>query len=572
MNLEKLDKLIRTARGEIPADLVLKNGRVINVFSCEIQEVDVAVCEDRIVGLGSYQGRETIDCRNRFICPGFIDGHFHIESSLLTPANLAPVLLSHGTTTLIADPHEIANVLGLSGIEFMLDNSQGLWLEIFLMASSCVPATHLETSGAVLTENDLSVLRENPRILGLAELMNFPGVLFRDPEVLKKIISFQGKIIDGHAPLLSGKDLCAYITAGIRSDHETTKLSEAREKIARGMTLMIREGTQAKNLQDLLPIVTSCNARRCLLVTDDRHPEDLKEEGHLDFVLRQAIGLGLNPILAIQMATLNAAEYFGLRHLGAIAPGYQADLVILKSLAAMEVEAVYKKGELVARDGRFLKDPPLVPRSPEIQGMQIKPLSPDRFQIPGQGGWANVIELIPDQILTRKIRVQIKGEMGFLTLDPTEDIVIIACVERHQGTGNVGLGLVKGFGLSRGALASSVAHDSHNIVVIGREPAEMLLAVKSVEAMKGGLVVVVEGKVEGRLPLPIAGLMSDQSLETVIFQKNSLLQAVPLTGCTLKNPFMALSFLALPVIPELKVTDQGLVDVNQFEIIPLFQK
>ena len=305
----------------------------------------MAVCEDIIVGLGSYEGIETIDCRHRFVCPGFIEGHLHIESTLLTPANLAPVLLPLGTTTLIADPHEIANVLGLDGIDFMLKNSQGLPLEIFLMAPSCVPATHLETSGATLNEKDLRVLRQHPRILGLGEMMNFPGLLFGDQGVLKKITSFQKKIIDGHAPLLSGKNLCAYLSAGIRSDHECSQLSEAREKLALGMVVMIRQGTQAKNLPELLPIVTSCNARRCLLVTDDLHPEDLKQKGHLNSVLKQAVEMGLDALWAIQMVTLNTAEYFGLHHLGAIAPGYQADMVVLKSLTSMEVEAVFKKGK-----------------------------------------------------------------------------------------------------------------------------------------------------------------------------------------------------------------------------------
>jgi len=569
MNTKNLQKLIRTARGEIPADLVLKGGRVVNVFSCEIQEADVAVCEGQIVGLGSYQGREIIDCRHRFICPGFIDGHLHIESTLLTPANLAPVLLPLGTTTLIADPHEIANVLGLAGVEFMLENSARLPLEIYFMAPSCVPATHLETSGAILAEKDLRPLLRNPRVLGLAEMMNFPGVLLKDQEVLKKITSFQNKIKDGHAPLLSGKDLCAYLSAGIKSDHECTQLSEAREKLALGMVVMIRQGTQAKNLKDLLPAVVPGNVRRCLLVTDDRHPEDLIREGHLNSVLKQAVDLGLNPILAIQMVTINAAEYFGLRQLGAVAPGYQADLTVLKSLSSMKVEAVFKKGKLVARNGRFLGKVPHSEGFNNITGMNIKNLSLKKFQIPLRGEWANVIGFVPNQILTQKIRHKVQGKNGLLHLNPEKDIVLLACVERHQGTGNVGLGLVQGFGLVRGAIASSVAHDSHNIVVIGREPEEMLLAVKVIEKMKGGLVVVFQNQVAAKLPLPIAGLMSDQSIEVVMAQQKALFRAVSLTGCPLKNPFMALSFLALPVIPELKITDKGLVDVNRFEIIPL---
>ncbi len=570
MTTAKLQKLIRVARGEIPADLVLKGGKVVNVFSCEIQETDVAISEDQIAGLGSYQGCEILDCRQRYICPGFIDGHLHIESTLLTPANLAPVLLPLGTTTVIADPHEIANVLGLTGVKFMLDNSAGLPLEIYFMAPSCVPATPLETSGAVLTMKELRLLRRHPRILGLAEMMNFPGVLQRDSEILKKLSAFQNKIIDGHAPLLSGKDLCAYLTAGIGSDHESTQLAEAREKLALGMIVMIREDTEAKNLKDLLPLVTPENARRCLLVTDDRPPEQLVKEGHLNAVLKQAVGLGLDPIRAIQLVTLNTAEYFGLRHLGAVAPGYQADIVVLNSLAGMAVDSVLKKGKPVANKGRFLGKVTR-PRNPKsLSMMNIKDLHTERFRIPMEGQWARVIELVPDQILTKAIRHKVHGKDGWIILNPQEDLVILACVERHYGTGNVGLGLVKGFGLSQGAIASSVAHDSHNIVAIGREPGEMLLAVKAVKEMKGGLVIVVKGKVKAGLPLPVAGLMSDQSLDKVVRRQKALLRAVPLTGCTLKNPFLALSFLALPVIPELKITDHGLVDVNRFKIVSLF--
>jgi adenine deaminase len=566
----RLQRLIRVARGEIPADLVLKRGKVVNVFSCEIQEADIAISGDLIVGLGSYQGLQTIDCRHRFICPGFIDGHLHIESTLLTPANLTPVLLPLGTTTLIADPHEIANVQGLAGITFMLDNSKGLPLEIYFMAPSCVPANPLETSGAVLTAGDLRPLRYHPRILGLAEMMNFPGVLRGDQEILKKISVFQNSIIDGHAPLLSGKDLCAYLIAGIRSDHECTNLSEAREKLSLGMMVMIRQGTQAKNLKSLLPLITPGNTRRCLLVTDDRTPEDLAGEGHLNAVHKQAVHLGLDPIRAIRMVTINTAEYFKLGHLEAIAPGYQADLVALESLSPMKVDWVLKKGIVAARNGRFLGEcfPP--EKSKHISAMNIKGLKADRFRIFLNGRWAKVIQLIPNQILTRAVRREVRGKDGWMILNPGEDLAVLACVERHRKTGHIGLGLVSGFDLVRGTMASSVAHDSHNIVVIGREPEEMFLAVKTVQEMKGGLVIVLRNKVKAALPLPVAGLMSDQPLAEVLHQQKALLQAVPLTGCALKDPFMALSFLALPEIPELKITDRGLVDVNRFAIVPLF--
>ena len=570
MTPKKLKKIIRAARGEIPADLVLKGGRMDNVFTCEIVETDVALAEGTIVGLGTYEGREVFDCRRRFIVPGFIEGHFHVESSLLTPAHLAPVLLPLGTTTLICDPHEIANVLGLKGMAFMLQDSADLPLEYYWMAPSCVPATPLETAGAILGKKDLLPLRRHPRILGLGEMMNFPGVIRQDPAVLEKVIAFRNGIIDGHAPLLTGKDLCAYRAAGPGSDHECTRLSEAKEKLSLGLKIMIREGSLAKNLKELLPLVMTCNARNFLLVTDDRHPDDLVREGHINYLLRQAIGLGLNPVLAVQMATLNAAETFGLRHLGAVAPGYQADLAVLKTIAGMEVEAVFKRGTLVARNGEYIGPSITTDYREQRRPISIMNLTPDRFVIPTRGNRAQVIELIPDQILTRHLQAEIHSRDGKLWLDPEEDLVLLACVERHHGSGNVGLGLVKGFGLQQGALASSVSHDSHQIVVIGRDPEEMFLAVKTIESLNGGLVVVCGREVTAQLPLPIAGLMSDQPLKTVIAQQDRLLQAAAATGCQRANPFLALSFLALPVIPELRITDRGLVDVNRMEIIPLF--
>jgi adenine deaminase len=570
MTPKKLKRIIRAARGEVPADLVLKGGRVVNVFTCEIVETDVALAEGTIVGLGDYEGREVFDCRRRFVVPGFIDGHLHVESTLLTPAHLAPVLLPLGTTTVISDPHEIANVLGREGMAFMLRDSAGLPLEYYWMAPSCVPATALETAGAVLEEKDLLPLRRHPRVLGLGEMMNFPGVIRQDPAVLKKLIAFRKGIIDGHAPLLTGKDLCAYRTGGPCSDHECTRLSEAKEKLSLGLKIMIREGSLAKNLKELLPLVMTCNARNFLLVTDDRHPDDLVREGHINYLLRQAIGLGLNPLLAFQMATLNTAEHFGLRHLGAVAPGYQADLTVLKTIPGMEVEAVFKRGTLVARNGEYIGPSIKTDYREQHRPLSVPNLTPGRFEIPVRGNRAQVIELIPDQILSRHIQAKIHSRDGKLWLDPEEDLIRLAVVERHQGSGNVGLGLVKGFGLQRGALASSVSHDSHQIVVIGRDPAEMFLAVKAIEALNGGLVVVNGREVTAQLPLPIAGLMSDQPLKTVIDQKDRLIKAAAATGCHGANPFMALSFLALPVIPELRITDRGLVDVSRMEIIPLF--
>jgi adenine deaminase len=401
--------------------------------------------------------------------------------------------------------------------------------------------------------------------------MNFPVVLAGNREVLGKISAFRKKIKDGHAPLLSGKDLCAYLSTGIGSDHECTRISEAREKVALGMRVMIRQGSQARNLKDLLPLVNPSNSRRLLFVSDDIHPEDLIQKGHLNVVIKEAVARGLDPVTAIQMVTLNPAEYFGLSHLGAVAPGYQADLVVLKELKSLEVEAVFKKGKKVAEKGLLTEKIPRPREMTPLLSMNIKGLHPDRFKIPLRGRQARVIQLIPDQILTHTRLCKVRGKGGWLHLDSSQDLSIVACVERHHGTGNIGLGLVSGLGLRRGTLASSVAHDSHNIIVVGRNPDEIYLAVKTVEAMKGGLVVVTKGRVRAKLPLPFAGLMSDQSAEELVAEKKTLEKALPDTGCSHKNPFMILSFLALPVIPELKITDRGLVDVNLFQIVSLFE-
>jgi len=469
----------------------------------------------------------------------------------------------------VCDPHEIANVLGLDGVHYILDASEGLPLSIYVMAPSCVPATHMETAGAELSADDIKEIMAHERVMGLAEMMNFPGVLFRVPSVLEKIRIAGNRPIDGHAPGLSGLDLNAYIAAGVRSDHECTSLDEAREKLRRGMHIMIREGTTARNLHTLLPLVTQANARLCHFCTDDRHPDTLLTEGHMDDILRKAIAWGLSPVTAIQMATINTAEYFGLRTLGAVAPGYRADLVVLDDLETLQVAQVYAGGALVAAGGAFLPPPADLPRVPLQSSIHLDTSILD-FTIPLGEGPARVIGVIPEQVVTQELRLQPTTRNGSVVADPARDLLKMAVIERHRDTGNVGLGLVKGVGLKRGAIASSVAHDSHNIVVLGTDDEEMRYAVAAIVEMGGGQVVVAGGAVQAACPLPIAGLMSDEPLERVRDQVQGLTETAHGLGCTLPDPLMTMSFLALPVIPELKLTDKGLVDVNKFDFVPLF--
>jgi len=563
-----LADVIAAARGELVADLLLANARLVNVLSGEIHMADVAIHDGRVVGLGDYAARQVVDLGGRFLCPGFIDAHVHLESSMVQPAEFARAVMPRGTTTVICDPHEIANVLGLDGVRYILKASRQLYLSVYVMAPSCVPATSMETSGAELGASDIARLLRANRVLGLAEMMNYPGVLYRLSDVLAKLAAAQGLPVDGHAPGLSGKDLSAYVAAGIRSDHECTDVNEAREKLRLGMHIFIREGTTARNLEALLPLVTPANARFCHFCTDDRHPDTLLTEGHIDDLVRRAIAWGLDPVLAIQMATLNTAQYFGLGDQGAIAPGYSADLVVLDDLESVRVAQVYAGGQRVAEDGYFL---------PVTSGSR-QPLRPSvhvdasavNFSIPAGDGPARVIGVIPGQIVTQLLRMDPAVQGGLVVADPERDLLKIAVVERHRGTGHVGLGLVKGVGLRRGAIASSVAHDSHNLVVIGADDGDMRTAIAAIAGMGGGQVAVVDGQVRAACPLPIAGLMSDLSLEEVSAQGAALTQAAHDLGCTLPDPLMTMSFMALPVIPVLKLTDLGLVDVSRFAIVPLF--
>lgn len=568
-----LEERIKVASGEGKVDLLIKNGRVVNVFTGEIEKKDVAVFDGIIVGFDDYPAGKVIDVKGDFLCPGLIDGHVHIESSMVTIPQFARAVLPNGTTSVVIDPHEIANVLGADGIRFMALSARGVPLNVFFMIPSCVPATHMETSGASLTAEDLKPLLNEPWAIGLAEMMNFPGVIHRDPEVLKKIEVAGGKRIDGHAPFLSGKGLYAYLIAGIRSDHECTTAKEAKEKLKNGMWMMVREGSTARNLKDLLPLVNSKNSRRFLFVTDDRHPKELLEEGHINSMIKQAIRLGLDPVLAIQMATLNAAEYFRLDGIGAIAPGFRADLISFDHLGRFQVKKVFKNGILVAENGkmlsRSLKPSPSF-KLKEEQELRIKQIDEKSFVLQSDQPLAKVIRLIPDQIVTQKVMKKVALRDGRAYPDLDQDILKIAVVERHRATGNIGIGFVQGFGLKKGAIGSSVAHDSHNLVVVGTNDQDMLKTVETIKKMGGGLAVVSGEKTLASLSLPIAGLMTENSVREVHRSLTAVHREATSLGCRLPDPFMTLSFLSLPVIPELKITDKGLVDVNRFKIVPVF--
>ncbi len=573
-----LRESIRVASGEGKVDLLIKNGRMVNVFSGEIERTDVAIWKGLIVGFGDYRAKETIDLGGDFLSPGLIDGHVHIESSMVTLPEFARAVLPHGTTTVVIDPHEIANVLGSRGIRFMAESARQASLNVFIMVPSCVPATPLETSGAILKASDIQALLREPWALGLAEMMNFPGVVSGDPEVLRKIEAAEGRRKDGHCPFLSGKALNAYLCAGIRSDHEITSPKEAKEKLKKGMWVMAREGTTARNLKDLLPLVQPENSRRFLLVTDDRHPKELLEEGHIDSMVRAAIRWGIDPVLAIQMATLNPSEYFGLERLGAIAPGYRADLIVFDHLSRFQVKRVFKDGRLIAENGNLVRSHihrhfSVKPTTGRVAGtVRIKPVMREALVLRSKESYAKVIQVIPNQILTKKVVKRISPKDGIVHPDLEKDVLKMVVIERHHATGNLGVGLVQGFGLKRGALGSTVAHDSHNLVVVGVDDEDILKMIDVIESMRGGMAVVSKGEILASLPLPIAGLMSGAPIQKVQEQLGSLHAAARELGCRLPDPFMKLSFLALPVIPELKLTDKGLVDVKQFKIVPLFGK
>jgi len=562
-----LKELISVARGEIPADLLLKNARIINTFIGEIEQADVAIYGDRIAGVGDYgKAREIIDLQGKFLAPGLINGHTHIESSMLHPARYAQAVIPRGTLAVVTDLHEIANVCGFEGIKFVTDLARKLPLDMLFMAPSCVPATHLETSGARINSKEVKKILAHPKIIGLGEMMNFPGVVSGDEEVLKKISASKGKVINGHAPGLAGKELNAYLSAGILSDHESTTLEEGREKLRRGMYLMIREGSSEKNLDALLPLVTDNTYKRCFFVVDDRNCSDLLWEGDIDAVVRKAISRGLEPVRAIQMATINAAEYFRLHDRGGIGPGYIANLITITDLIKLEIDMVFYQGKLVARQGKPLF--PLPPISLELRDtVRIKPIMGKSLRIAAADETYPVIEIVPGQIVTKKAMEKMKVVDRAVMPDVERDILKLVVVERHKASGNIGVGLVKGFGLKKGALASSVAHDSHNIIAVGANDLDILKAIEEINRLQGGLVVCANLEILASLPLPIAGLLSPEPLDVVVSQHEIVEKTAASLGSLPPAPFALLSFLALPVIPELRLTDLGLVDVNDFRFI-----
>ena len=562
--VDQLHRRIRVARGEEPGDLLLTGGRVLNVFTGEIEAGEVVVADGAIAGVGPYQwsAAETIDVSGQIILPGLIDAHMHLESTLLVPAELARVVVPHGTTAIIADPHEIANVLGVPGIELLLRASEGLPLDIFFMAPSCVPAAPFEHAGAVLDADDVSKLLGVERILGLAEMMNFPGVLAGADEVLQKLAcaATAGRPIDGHAPGLSGRDLVAYVAGGIRSDHESTTPEEALAKARLGMLVQVRDGSSAKNLDTLLPLIRDGQLGRWCLCTDDVHPDDLLKEGHLDARLRRLIAAGVPAPVAVRHTSLVPAEHYGLHDRGAVAPGYRADLVVIDDPERFVVTNVVKDGAVVARDGQYLAAPGTA-SVPEYNSIRLADLDEENFRLALTGDEALAIEIVPDQILTRKQTVPVRRRDGVWQFAPEQDVILVASIERHRATGQIGLGLVIGFGLKRGALGSSVAHDSHNLVLVGTSPKDLLCCAETLHQMGGGFVAVADGRPIARLALPIAGLLSPEPAPALARQLEDLQRAARALGCPLPAPFGTLSFLALSVIPELRITDRGLFDV-----------
>ncbi len=566
-------RLIDVAMGRRKADLVLKNGLIVNVFTHETIEASLAVDQGVIAGIGAYEGKEEKDLHGKYLIPGLIDSHVHIESSLLSPEQFARIVVPRGTTTVIADPHEIANVAGLAGIRYMINASGNLPLNVYFMLPSCVPATGFENAGAVLDSTLLAELIDDEAVLGLGEMMDYPSVVNGDSETLKKIAiaADRGKPIDGHSPMLEGKALSAYRAAGIETDHECSTLEEMRERLRLGMRVLIREGSAARNLSSLVKGVDGSTSRRCSFCTDDKQPEEIFSEGHIDHNLRLAIENGLDPLTAIQMATINAAEGYGLKQKGALAPGYDADILVVDNLRSFTPLEVYKKGKLAAEN----LTPLFSVSEPDIRtvsgSVQVKELAGESFRLPLTSDLVHIIHLHPGSLITEKAVRKVEVKDGAFVYSPKLDIAKLAVIERHKGTGNIGLGLVEGFQLKNGALATTIAHDSHNLIVIGDNDEDMLIAAEALIRCQGGMTISSGGTIAGTLELPIGGLMSNRTGDEVNRQLAELNRiAWEKLGISRKiDPFMSLSFLALPVIPELKLTDMGLFDVTRFDFIPL---
>lgn len=565
-----LAQRIAVARGDAPAQLILRNANLVNVLSGDIYRTDIVIDAGDVVALGSgYQAAQVIDLDGRYVCPGFIDAHCHIESSLCTPPEFSRAVLAHGVTTVITDPHEIANVLGLEGIRFMLDRAKHGPINMFVMASSCVPATHMETNGARLEAEDLAPLLNDHWVLGLAEMMNYPGVIYGDEGILDKLALFNDRVMDGHSPAVTGQPLNAYVAAGIQSDHECTSVAEAREKLRLGLTIFIREGTTTHNLRPLLPLVSPENYSRICFCTDDRVPASLLDEGSIDHMVRVAIAQGLDPMTAIRLGTINPANYFRLHHVGAVAPGRRADLIVFSDLHDLRAEQVYRGGVLVAENGAVITPKPPLRALDVRSSMNVAP-GPIDLRIPARSPRIRVIGGTDEQVVTPRLEAAAKIVNGEAVADPARDLLKMVVVERHRASGNVGKAFIRGFGLKRGALAGSVAHDHHNLVVIGADDASMQRAIRAVIEMGGGLVAVDGETVLATLALPVAGLMSEAPIAEVRRDYDAVVAAAQALGSTMRDPLMAMSFMALEVIPYLKLTDVGLVDVEQFKVVDLF--
>lgn len=564
-----MEKQIKIANGQIKAEKVFKNAKLVNVFTNEIIEADVALYQGKIVGIGDYEGEEEIDLKGKYLAPSFIDGHVHIESSMVTAGQFAKAIVPRGVTTIIADPHEIGNVKGLEGIEYILDSSEDLALDVYVMLPSCVPSTPFENAGAVLEAEDLVKLKDHPRVLGLGEMMNYPGVFNADPGVIAKLEAFKDMIIDGHGPLIEDKELNAYVAGGVVTEHECSTVEEMKNRLRLGMYIHIREGSAARNLQELIKGVDKDNLNRCIFCTDDKHPSDLLSDGSIDHNIRLAIRAGIDPIDAIKMATLNAAQCYGLRWKGAIAPNYVADMVVIDNLEDFNIEQVYKGGELVAEDNKAIFEVEEKSSQAMMDTVNLKEVSKEDLQIKLESNRVNVIQLEAHSLITRKVEREIELNDGYFQAQG--DLLKVAVIERHNKTGNIGLAIVEGFGLENGAVASTVAHDSHNLIVIGDNDDDILLAIEELERVGGGITMVSAGQVLDTLPLEIAGIMSQKPLDQVNDKLGTMLETAydKLKISKTADPFMTLAFIALPVIPDLKLTDLGLFDVIDFKFIDL---
>ena len=564
-------KLVEVARGDAPADLVLKNCNIINVFTSKIEQGDIAITDGTIVGIGSYKGVKEIDINNRFVAPGFIDGHVHVESSMLTPPQFAKIIVPKGTTSIVADPHEIANVSGVEGIKYMIFSSIFGPLNVNMMIPSCVPATAFETSGAIITSSDIDKIKNTKGVLGLGEVMNYPGVIFGDPEVHKKLEYMADFVKDGHAPSVTGKQLNAYKLSGIKTDHECTTVEELEEKVARGMYIHLREGSATRNVKVLSKGVTKENSRRLIFCTDDKHSEDIAKEGHINANIKLAIENGVDPITAIQMATINTSDCYNLKRVGAIAPGYDADIVVFESLKEIDVDEVFIKGELVAKGDKALFDPVLYTNGYVTDTMNIKDSDSVSFDIKLKNNKVKVIQLIEKNVTTTKVIREVEIKNGLYQHDDMKDILKLAVVERHHETGNVGLAFVEGYGLKNGAVAMTISHDSHNLIIIGDNDKDMKIAMKEIERIQGGITLVNNGEIIDSIRLEVAGLMTNTEVKIIEAKLKFMESKAREMGVNneVDDAFLSLAFMSLPVIPELKLTDKGLFDVTEFKLVPL---